>query len=181
MFLSTVPSRGTISNRSLGVACGPYLLPEKTVAALRQTCTRDQHSSLAVLGGCLLVPGLLTYIQPVRLLDLEGGPILWVVGKVFANACNVIFLWACLTLQPSENWCSPGKRAACLTGGRPFAYKEAFPSAKRHLAHKRFQHREHTAGLLYLCSGSRGSRWAWGQRVCKKVAFLCKENKASYG
>jgi len=51
------------------------------------------------------------------------------VGKVFANACNVV-LQACLILQPPESWCSPGKRAAHLTAGRPFACKEG------HLAHK---------------------------------------------
>lgn len=40
---------------------------------------------------CLLMPGLLTLAEPVRLLDLDRGPVLWLVGKIFANVCSVIF------------------------------------------------------------------------------------------
>lgn len=58
------------------------------------------------------------------------------MGKVFANACNVIFcklVYLCSYLKTDAPWTN-GQHIS--QEGRPFACKEAFPGVKRHLAHK---------------------------------------------
>lgn len=81
---SCVLSRGIISNGLRGATCDLQLLPGKTATGLSQTHARDQHSTLAV-------PAYAWLAEPVRLLDLDRGPVLWLVGKIFANVCSVIF------------------------------------------------------------------------------------------